>query len=332
MAGIASSGSLSIQLLGRPRIADRSGAAYQFRSRKSWALLAYLVLAERPPSRRQLAGLLFDEADDPGRALRWNLAEIRRALGDHGTLDGDPVVLQRDDVVVDVEVVMRGSWRDAIALPGLGAELLEGVSVRGAAAFDTWLLVQQRRLAAASEAILHEAALGSLSTLATLGDRPTALGPAPRSVIGTALGYAVRAAALSPLDENHQALVIRLLRLAGDDAAAARQYAAFAERLNLELGVTPSAVVRSAARETAYVVADEADVSTVEALVEAGSAAVAAGAVDAGVRSLDTAARLADRGTSDRAQRPCPPRPRRGAGPRAPRAGRGGSGPAVRGG
>jgi hypothetical protein len=42
----------------------------------------------------------------------------------------------------------------------------------------------------------------------------------------TAIGYAVRAAAMSPLDENHQALLIRLYRMAGDDDAAARQFAA----------------------------------------------------------------------------------------------------------
>ena len=39
------------------------------------------VLAERPPGRRHLAELLFDEADDPLGALRWTLAELRRKLG-----------------------------------------------------------------------------------------------------------------------------------------------------------------------------------------------------------------------------------------------------------
>lgn len=35
--------------------------------------------------------------------------------------------------------------------------------MRGAAAFETWLLARQRHAAAASEAILHEAALGSMA-------------------------------------------------------------------------------------------------------------------------------------------------------------------------
>ena len=40
--------SLSVQLLGTPKIVQASGESYPFRSRKSWALLAYLVLADRP--------------------------------------------------------------------------------------------------------------------------------------------------------------------------------------------------------------------------------------------------------------------------------------------
>src|SRR6185295_19277454 len=81
---------ITIQLLGRPSITRGSSAAYKLRSRKSWGLLAYLILSERPAARSQLASLLFAEADDPVRALRWCLAEIRRALGDEGSVDGDP--------------------------------------------------------------------------------------------------------------------------------------------------------------------------------------------------------------------------------------------------
>jgi DNA-binding SARP family transcriptional activator len=69
--------STTIQLLGRPRITRGPTGVYRFRSRKSWALLAYLILGERPPARSQLASLLFGGADDPVRALRWSLAEIR---------------------------------------------------------------------------------------------------------------------------------------------------------------------------------------------------------------------------------------------------------------
>ena len=122
-----------IRLLGRPSIERSDGASYRLRSRKSWALLAYLVLSEAAPTRSQLAGLLFAEADDPLRALRWSLAEIRRCLGDGASLDGDPVVLRLpDDAVVDVASLTHGAWTDAVEVVGLDAELLDGLGPRRA--------------------------------------------------------------------------------------------------------------------------------------------------------------------------------------------------------
>ena len=272
--------SITIQLLGRPRATRDGREVYKFRSRKSWGLLAYLIMSEHAPTRSQLAFLLFADADDPVRALRWSLSEIRRALGGDGSVNGDPVVLQLPaGTVVDVRAVTKGAWTDAVGLPGLGADLLEGMTIKGAAAFETWLLSQQRHLAAASEAILHEAALGSMA----------------RGALEGAIGYAVRAAAMSPLDENHQALLVRLYRMAGDDDAAARQFAAFTETLGAELGVAPGPAVQAAMREPRYAPDEAAHGVTIEAIVEAGSAAVSAGAVEAGVRSLRAAAMLADR-------------------------------------
>src|SRR6478735_6272756 len=200
---------LSIQLLGRPTLRLPEGEGYRFRSRKTWALLAYLLLTERPPARSELAALLFADADDPLRALRWCLAEVRRGLGQGAVVDGDPVVLELPPgSSVDAHLVIGGAWAEPAELPGLGSELLDGVTVRGAGRFDTWLLSAQRHLVAASESILHEAALGLMA----------------RGETKRATTFVVRALSLNPLDENHQALLIRLYRLAGDDAAAERQF------------------------------------------------------------------------------------------------------------
>ena len=70
--------SLAIHLLGLPHIDRTDGDTCNFRSRKSWAVLAYLILSERLPTRSQLASLLFTRAGDPLRAPRWGLSEIRR--------------------------------------------------------------------------------------------------------------------------------------------------------------------------------------------------------------------------------------------------------------
>jgi DNA-binding SARP family transcriptional activator len=84
---------LTIRLLGPSAIARDGVPAPPPRGRKAWALLAYLLLADRPPSRRHLAELLFGDADDPLGALRWTLAELRRALGARELFGGDPTGL-----------------------------------------------------------------------------------------------------------------------------------------------------------------------------------------------------------------------------------------------
>ena len=277
---------LVIQLMGRPCLQVDGERGYRFRSRKSWAVLAFLLLGERPPTRSRLASLLFADADDPLRALRWSLAEIRRGLGPEAVLDGDPVRLTLPPgAIVDVDVLVHGHWREAVDLPGLGADLLDGLGVQNAAAFESWLLSARRRLATATESILHEAALGHLARGEL--DRARDLRP-PQATV------------LSPLDENHQALLIRLYRLAGDDHAAELQFTAWSATAQSELGTPPGAAVRLAMRERPDASRDAVDATSIQAIVEAGEAAVAAGAVSAGVRSFETAVRLADRSDAPR--------------------------------
>jgi DNA-binding SARP family transcriptional activator len=222
----------SVHLLGRPRI-DRPDGTVAMRGRKSWALLAYLLLVDRPPTRSHLAGLLFADADDPLRALRWGLSEVRRALAGGATIEGDPVTLRRDPgLIVDVDIVANGPWAHAVRMPGMGSELLEGLTVRGGASFESWLLAEQTRMAIASQRILHEAAADA----ARRGDHRRAI------------GYAARAVIMAPLDESSHAHLIGLYRLAGDDTAAQRQYDACGRMLETELGTLPGPAVTAALR------------------------------------------------------------------------------------
>ncbi len=224
-----------VNLLGRPGVEGRCGA-YRMRGRKSWALLAYLVLADRPPSRARLADLMFGEADDPLAALRWSLAEVRRGLRCVATIGGDPVVLGRDDdLVVDVDVVAQGPWTRAVRMPGLGSELLEGMSIPRAVVFESWLLAEQRRLAPASAVHLEEAA----HAMRARGDHRAAI------------AYAVRRVALAPLDEAGHADLVQHYRAAGDHTAAGRHYESYVRMLRAELGVPPGAVITTAMGRTA---------------------------------------------------------------------------------
>jgi tetratricopeptide (TPR) repeat protein len=82
--------------------------------------------------------------------------------------------------------------------------------------------------------------------------------------------------------------------LVGDDAAAEKQFAAFREISERDLGGVPGPAVEMAMREARHEAEPAADEASVEAIIEAGSAAVSAGATEAGVESLRTAVRLAD--------------------------------------
>ena len=90
--------SVVVHLLGEPRIERDGEVCKPPRGHKTWALLAYLILGERPPSRRKVAEILFSEANDPLAALRWTLSEMRRSVGwSTEVLGGDPLTLALPD-------------------------------------------------------------------------------------------------------------------------------------------------------------------------------------------------------------------------------------------
>ena len=270
--------SLRISLLGQPHI-ERDGRVEQPRGRKAWGLLAYLVRAATPAPRDRLAGLLFPDADNQLAALRWSLTEVRRILGDRGVVGGDPLRLALPPAaVVDVDVLTRGSWIDAIQLPGLGQDLLGGQVFPSSPGFQLWLDGERRHLSAASEAVLHEAALASLA----------------RDDAARAADHAAQLVALNPFEENYQTLLVRSLCLSGDSAGAQRQAAVCADLFRTELGVEPTPALWAAARRPAPGVGMFGRAATV-AQIEAGESAVAAGAVESGLDTLRRAITAARR-------------------------------------
>ena len=260
-----------IRLLGPPAI-ERDGAPAVPRGRKTWALLAYLLLAEQPPSRRHLAELLFGEADDPLGALRWSLAELRRTLGRPGLFAGDPVATGLgEDVTVDLQDV-TGEPADPGRLLDLGGELLDGLSVAGSPMFESWLVVERHRLTSMAEARLRQAALALL-----------AAGQAAEAV-----PYAARAVARNALEEGNHELLVRSLAVSGDRAAALRQVAVCEDLLRRELGVEASPALRDGADAPPGSPRSRpaSGRAAVASQLEAGRAAIAAGAVQAGIDSL----------------------------------------------
>ncbi len=261
-----------IHLLGIPRLLRNGVALPAPRGHKTWGVLAYLARHRGGVSRAQLAGLLFEEAEDPLAALRWNLAELRRVLGDVG-LRGDIVDLVPGRILyIDLDVVTHGAWPEALGVPGLGQELLEGMNFPSSPSFDVWLATERRHMQATAEAVLREAALTRL-----------AAGHAHE-----AADLAARLVRLNPLDENFQALLVRSLAAAGDGVGAARQAAACTELFLRELGVRPGATL-SAAMHTVTSAATARPLTGragAIAQLKAGEAAIGAGVLDAGLECL----------------------------------------------
>ena len=265
---------LAIHLLGSPTIELDGDRRPPPRGHKPWALLALLLLSSDPIARERLARLLFSEADDPLGSLRWNLAELRRLLGPDATLHGDPVRLELPaDAQVDVRTLVSGTWVEAIHLPGLDRELLEGIQPTADAAFEAWLMAERRRLAGDSAAMLREAGVARLAA----GDAPSAVELATRLV------------ALDEYDEEAHALLIRAHVAAGHGADARRYLTTTLARFRRDLGVEPSAtLVRAADPATGTLTSrpGSGTRATAGSLIAAGEAAIAAGAIEAGLETL----------------------------------------------
>lgn len=274
---------LTIELLGPPQVRRADAALFRPRGNKVWGILAFLVLTDGPVSRQLLASMLFSEAKDPFGALRWNISQLRRLLGNGASVAGDPVELRLPPgILLDTDVLLKGSWMQAVRVSGLGRDILEGLEFNSEPGFDLWLTSERARLRAAAEAILHEA------TLATLA----------RGRSGLALEYATRLVSLNPYDENTHVLLARALVDAGRIEEARRHVDKTIGMFRAELGIAPSPSFRLAALSHRATPVASASPSSVTAQLETGESAINAGAWITGIERLrgatDTAEALGD--------------------------------------
>jgi len=264
--------SLRITLLGRPAVAAGSGSPRRPKGRKPWALLLYLLSSDRPLSREHLAGLLFAEANDPLAALRWNLAELRRLLGPGCVVADERIALSLPaGTHVDVLVLRHGTWADALELPELGRELLEGMQFSGSPAFEAWLLQERRHAEGLTESVLHETVLFHLA----------------RDAHADAIASATRLVGLNPYEESFHELLVRSYARAGDVRAARAHLGACVELFRRELGRDPGRAVHQAVEDRPVPRTAGAPSSAgARAQLETGESAISAGAVDSGLASL----------------------------------------------
>lgn len=162
---------LQIRVLGELAV-ERDGRAEALpASRKTRALLGFLILNARPQRRDSLCELLWDLPDDPRAALRWSLSKLRPIVNDN---DHERLIADRERVELrpshaDVDLIRAertiADERASIealraALKTLKAPLLEGSDEPENERFQAWLVaarsdVERLRAEAARRLATH---------------------------------------------------------------------------------------------------------------------------------------------------------------------------------
>lgn len=277
---------LHIRLIGAPRIEGPNGEQHEVRGKKPWAVLARVLLTDRPLSRRELSAELFPEAADPLGALRWCLASLRKTIGSAEVLTGDPI---RPEMPEWVSVDVHDLAHEAIATAAIG-ELLDGVDPPCGPEFSTWLLIARQQVSSRIDAQLREATITAIS----------------RSDHRQAVELAELAARRSPFDEGAQVLLAKALVVAGHPAAALEHVLAVESLFRAELGCDPTPALRSAARTNVGAAPPGVSAGALAAsLLRSGQAAMAAGAVEAGLDCLRRAGAEAESAGDSRLSGQC---------------------------
>jgi len=231
-------GGLRLALLGDPQITRDGRRVAGFVSGKAQALLAFLALAGATHSREFLAGLLWAEtAEADARAsLRVVLSNLRQMIGaEHFTTTRNTVAFNRAaHYELDIERFERlmaaghakpddqvHAWQQAVEL--YRGDLLSGVSVNDAPAFDEWLAARREHL--------RQLAWRALDGLAT--------DSVERGPHNASIDYLTRLLALDPWHEDAHRRLMRALLAAGRRNAALLQYEQCRQLLADELGVEP---------------------------------------------------------------------------------------------
>ncbi len=149
---------LRIDTIGALSVVRDGSAVALPASRKTRALLAYLVLTRTTHSRQALCELLWEIPDDPRASLRWSLSKLRPLVtnGDDKRLvaDRERVGLRMDDVEVDFAIVQRTAQDDSAAVDATvaawetaNAPLLEDCEIPNQPDYMAWLEQQRNELA-----------------------------------------------------------------------------------------------------------------------------------------------------------------------------------------
>jgi DNA-binding SARP family transcriptional activator len=231
-----------IHLLGELQLVGFDGRAVALpASRKTRALLGYLIATGQPHRRERLCDLLWDGPDDPRAELRWSLSKIRAVLNDEKgvqlTADRERVGIELGNAVIDIQRVRAladgiptvpiAALKEAASLFGVG-EFLDGLDLPLCYRYQEWCIAEREAVSRLRLALLT-------SLVERLQGHPA-----------DALAYARALTAADPLSESGHAAVVRLLVREGRNKEALAHYEHASRVLEAELGVRPSAELEEA--------------------------------------------------------------------------------------
>ena len=220
---------VTLTLLGAPQVTWQHGRPPHWRSKRTQAILGYLVAEKRPLAREELVALFWpDEETTTGKAnLRRQLHNLRNIVPGCWQIDRKVVHFVPDaETAVDLYQLLHlekaEKWLEAADL--LRGDFLEGIYLEECSEFELWLLGERERWRQRAERILRR----GVDTQISAGNDESALRLARHLL------------KLIPWHETIHRQLMMLLARDGQFAAALKQYETCRQLLWDELGVEPS--------------------------------------------------------------------------------------------
>jgi len=166
---VSDSGDLAIRLIGNLAVTRNGQPLSLPSSRKTRALLAYLVLNPGSQRRDRLCEIFWQVPDDPRGSLRWSLSKLRGLVDDGHTrriiADRDYVSFEPAGASIDIlelraslanglALLATGELQEAASLTSLG--YLNGLDLSGQPEFDIFLSAEREAFRVARRDLLLE--------------------------------------------------------------------------------------------------------------------------------------------------------------------------------
>ncbi len=237
----ACTGAIEIRLFGELSVVRAGRAVALPASKKTRALLGYLVASQRSHTREKLCDFLWEGPEDPRAALRWSLAKIRPLIDEPGltrlVADRERVAFESLGATTDLHELhtLTSPGLKQAATPDLESaarviqgELLEGLDLPDCYQYNDWCRGERE----AARRLVRSIRMELIGRFENDPDKALAL---------------ARAMTVSdPLDPFAHATAIRMLGKLGRSKEALRQYEVCKHILNSELHCKPSIEVEQA--------------------------------------------------------------------------------------